>query len=91
MLTSVPSVAPNSDLVKSAIAEQPILEDEGEAQERVLRALIRGDTDGVTFMMSDASTEVAQLVEGHGFYVTQNRTDTKAIIVDDLERSKLTG
>jgi hypothetical protein len=72
MLTSAPSViTQNSDQVKSAITEQPVLlEDESEAQERVLRALIRGETDGITFLMSDASSEVAQLLEGNGFYVT---------------------
>jgi hypothetical protein len=88
MLTG--AIPQNSDQVKTAIiAEQPVLlEGESEAQERVLRALIRGETDGVTFLIRDASSEVAQLVEGHGFHVTQDSKDTKAIIVDDLERSR---
>ena len=67
------------------------MEDESEAQELVLRALIRKKTDALTFLIRDASSEVAQLVKGNGFYVTQDCADAKAIVVDDLERSKSTG
>ena len=93
MLTGAIPPQQNSDQVKSApIADQPaLLEGESEAQERVLRALIRGETASVTFFIRDASSEVAQLVEAHGFQVTQDCKDTQAIIVGDQDRSRVTG